>query len=283
MNILTRYPWPVINDGDSIMVESYTANLSVDADSDVFSLRITHKLNSQTIKSFIKNGKAKYVTEISCVATNYREAELSETADQEIIIASQMLRGIVLVRYYILSVGDIQSYTSPNFHTDYKGTKFDLNVGSVLAITIEDLKFDAKKRYAGSVSMSSYLTFEALPELNGNMYVNINEDQIVVNLPLPVHNTITGLLQTKTPDINAIVDAAYAYPAILFALTEAFDEQSTHESKFWYQCVKNAAEEKDIEWDRCNLLQIVQAALKSPSTRAAEALSRIVAPKDDDN
>lgn len=283
MNTLTRYPWPVINDSDSFATEKYVTTIDVNASSERFQLRVVHDCNSIAVTDLIKDGNACYVTEVSCVATHFRDAYLSDAAIQEILIPAQELRGIVSVSYLVVVKKNVDKYHSSDFHPDYGGATFSLESGSVLAIAEEDSKFDAKKRYAGSISMSSYLTFEAQEELQGEMYLDVDQEKIVVKLPLPDHMRISGLLKSGQKDISAVIDASYAFPALVAAISEAFQNPESFQRKFWYQALKRSAKEKDIEWESGNTLSIVQGVLRLPATRASEALSRIIVPSDADD
>lgn len=283
MNISTQYPWPVLNDSDSFIAGSYVPNLELNESSERFHLQVSHKINSSLITKSIASGKACYVVEVACVATHYRETFLSEESVQEFSIPSHFLRGIVSVSYYVIAKVNITGYISSDFHPDYRNKPFNLAAGSVLAVSKDISKFDAKKRYAGSLSFSSYLTFLALPERQGEMYVDMGEEKIVVKLPAPDHLRVQGLLMTKVKDIEALVEGAYAFPALILALQEAFQNPLSNERKFWYQCLKRSAKEKDIEWEQSNILPIAQSVLRLPATRASEALARIVSPSDVDD
>lgn len=279
MNMKTNYQWPVLGDGNSVS-GSYGAEMEkVLLKNDKYHFLIEHKLENETLKGIIEDKKASFASEAICSATNYRQVFKSYSAKQEIVIPSNELRGLVTVRFYIITNEGIKGYDNPAFHEDYDSQAFDLGPSAVLALTEKEYKFDAKKRYAGVMGFRSYIVLEPSTDTEGPMFVNYSGEIIIITLSISDYNKISEFVRIGNPDYEVLVDSSIAFPAIVKSLYETINEDPANADKFWYQSLRKVADNAGMDWELSNVFEIAQIASKMPAARISDTLNRVMYPE----
>lgn len=278
MRMKTNYQWPVLGDGNSVSGSYGIEMENVLLKNDEYYFLIEHKLENEILKGIVEDKKASFASEVICSATNYRQVFKSYSAKQEFIIPSNELRGPVTVRFYIITGEGIKDYDNPDFHEDYGSQTFDLGPSAVLAITEEEYKFDAKKRYAGIMGFRPYIVLEPSGDSEGPMSVNYAGDIIIIYIPNPEYDKISASIRTGNPDYEVLVDSSIAFPTIILALSETISEETANANKFWYQSLRKVADNAGKDWELSNIFEIAQIASKMPSARISDTLNRIMYP-----
>lgn len=129
------YPYPVLSEhtdayqGVSFLTQAlppetvgYTVQFSFEAQTDDVALN-----------QLISQGKAAVIHHLECPATNYREVYRATEVSCTFAVPDKNLRGRVEVCSFIVATQDIENYESPNFSEDYKGFRFSIDNGCILA------------------------------------------------------------------------------------------------------------------------------------------------------
>ena len=93
MNIISHYPWPVLGDGDAVF-GTYSPIVEVNLGPDIIVIRGNFNLDNKTIQDLISGKKAKYVMQITCIATHFRRCHLFTDSQFEVSIPAKDLRGV---------------------------------------------------------------------------------------------------------------------------------------------------------------------------------------------
>jgi len=274
MNITSHYPWPVLGDGDAIS-GTYSPIVEVNLGPDTIVIRGNFNLDNKTIQNLIDSKQAKYVLQITCIATHFRRCHLFTDSQFEVSVPAVDLRGVVSLGYFAVATKDIPNYANNVAHSDYEGAIVNLVPGDILADGGLE-KFDAKKRYAGTRNISDFLEVVRDPHLSGPMTVEPNQDKIIVRLPSIDYDKLAIFAGSKTEKLNSIIQSGVAFPAILIAMQYAFEDPEYHQQFMWFSVLKERAEKANIEWSKENISNIVQTILKRPVERMLSGLKEII-------
>src|SRR3989344_1770715 len=99
MNITSHYPWPVLGDGDAIS-GTYSPIVEVNLGPDTIVIRGNFNLDNKTIQDLIDSKQAKYVLQITCIATHFRRCHLFTDSQFEVSVPAVDLRGVVSLGYF---------------------------------------------------------------------------------------------------------------------------------------------------------------------------------------
>ena len=274
MNITSHYPWPVLGDNDAVS-GIFTPTTQIDLGRETIKIRGNFTLDNKTIQALISEGKANYLLQITCIATHIRQCYLFTKNQFEIVVPSTELRGMVRLDYFVVATKEISDYINEGAHFDYEGARVSLTQGDVIA-EAQPEKFEAKKKYAGTKSVSDFLEVIRDPALTGPMIIDSNQDKIIVRLPSFDFEKLAVFAGSKTEKINSILQSSVAFPAILIALQDAFEDNSYCERFVWFNILKGRAEKANIEWSKENISQIAQEVLRKPVERMLSGLKEII-------
>ncbi len=276
MNITSRYPWPVLGDGDAIS-GTFAPIVEIIFGKDAINIRGNLNLDNKTIQDLISNGWAHYVAQITCKATHLRQCHFFTNSQFEIPpIPATELRGVVQLDYLVVVTKDIPHYINDAAHPDYEGSESSVSLtpGDILAEAVSE-KFDARKRYAGTRAVSDLLEVIRDSRFSGPMIIDSNQDKIVARLPGLDFDKLAVFANSKTERINSILQSSVALPAILTALHNAFEEPESFEHFMWFNVLKERAIKANLEWEKENIFQIVQEILSQPVGRMLKGLKEI--------
>jgi hypothetical protein len=274
MNIISRYPWPVLGDSDAV-TGTFSPIVEVNLGPDNIVIRGNFNLENKTILELINEKKAKYVLQITCIATHFRRCHSFSDSQFDLSIPAVDLRGVVTLEYFVVAIRNIDNYKNSAAHSDYENASISLLPGYIVADGGSE-KFDAKKRYAGTKNISDFLEVVRDPHLSGPMTISPNQEKIVVRLPSVDYDKLAVFASSKTEKLNSLLQSGIAFPAILIAMQYAFEDPEYHQQFMWFNILKERAEKAGIEWGKENISVIVQTILKRPVERMLSGLKEIV-------
>jgi hypothetical protein len=273
MNIISRYPWPVLGDSDAVS-GIFSPIVEVNLGPENIIIRGNFNLENKTIIELIGGGNAKYVMQITCIATHFRRCHLFLDSQFEVSIPAVDLRGVVSLEYFVVAARDIANYINSTAHPDYENASVNLAPGDILADGGSE-KFDAKKRYAGTKNISDFLEVVRDPHLSGQMIVSSNQEKIIVRLASLDYDKLAVFANSKAEKLNSLLQSGIAFPAILIAMQYAFEEPDYHQQFMWFNVLKERAEKANIEWSKENISSIAQAILRRPVERMLSGLKEL--------
>jgi hypothetical protein len=134
MSTKRDYPHPVLDPtGKDYPDCGFQAALIVEQRQKDFCIDATFDVGSQSVEELIARGKAQYVVRVHCPRTAFRRAFASKKRSWDMHVDESMLRDTFSVTPQVVSVSDF-SYGSKEFAAMFRGMKFDIRRGYVLAI-----------------------------------------------------------------------------------------------------------------------------------------------------
>ena len=192
------YPYPVMERvGRSYKEFLFNVTTSVKREGYNIVFEFTAEITDEQISKLIKEGKAVFAYHIQCAQTCYRAAfETSENVAQR-VVKEDDLNGLVEVCPFVIAKNDIKAFSSENFSSDYKGIRFDIDKGGILAIG-DQSEHTISKDLQDLNNASSIFLVIPNPAANAeNMSVEIREKKICVVLPQEQHGIYGSVSKSK--------------------------------------------------------------------------------------
>ena len=178
------YTYPVIIEGGDFYLNSH---FETDAEKEMVGYDIkfilTVDLKNPKLETMLEEGKVMIVHHIECPQTCLRLAIKTKEKRFEKIISDGEVNGIVQVCSFLVANEDLQKYSNENFAPDYKGFRFDIEKGCVMAVG-NQINFRINKVKDDLANKSSI--FSIMPNLDENavnMQVELTGQKIAILLP----------------------------------------------------------------------------------------------------
>lgn len=268
------YPYPVLTcGGDDLLPALIRDNVVVgvpqkDDNGDYF-LSVALIMENEGLLSDINNGNAEFVIEVDCPTTHYRCCEKSTTNQFNIKLPGKSVAGRVSFQPYLIAKRDF-NYSNSNFHPDYGGATFDIELGDVLVI-FNAFRYDFDIEYANLRAYSSIMTIRQAPEGQEEIRYKSDEDKIVVELPV---KKFEQYQQFRTdPQYAPSIHASIVQNALLTVLLQEDWSNPDDEDYLWKRTIRYRVDHeeelkpyKDLS-DKENLVQLAQKILRDPVQR----------------
>lgn len=129
------YPYPVIAYGnDSYDGSEFVTDANYAHDAHNIKFQLEAVLTDECLSAMITEGCVKYAHHIECQQTCFRTLVLTDKASDEFKVHESKINGLVQICSFLMADQDIPNYSNPSFSRDYKGFKFNIDRGCVLAI-----------------------------------------------------------------------------------------------------------------------------------------------------
>ena len=180
------YPYPVLG-GKAVAFGSdctFSAEFKALSNSKKVVLEVTPSLKESTIESMIKSGDAKLVCHIECPATAYRIVQqVANDELRKIEIAAGLVAKRVQANVVVVAGKHLPEYSCDSFVGLYKGRKFDVEQGSLLAVA-ETYSFDVEVKDSRiSDAKSPIQICPDSDESSRRIHVNMDSHEIEVSIP----------------------------------------------------------------------------------------------------
>lgn len=133
-----QFPHPVLSQFDNgYKTSKFNAILNTKNNEGYININIDFMLNCESIQRLISDDMAHYVIHLECKATRFRKVYRIQEAASTISIESNKVSGEIEVCILIAAKKDILGFTSEDFIDDFKGIKFDIEKGEILATDLD--------------------------------------------------------------------------------------------------------------------------------------------------
>jgi len=275
------YPYPVIGvDKDSYTDVEFTSAVNVIKEG--YNVRFSFEtfVNNDEIKAYINNSEMVYVFHIECPQTCFRTVVKTFDEKEELLISDSKINGIVQICSFIALEKDIISYSNSAFGSDYKGFKFDIDKGCIIAVGNET-EFNISKVKDDLVNTSSIFT----------IVPNVDPNEICVKIDLSRKTKIAIVIPEKSCniyramsnmlDIQAVMHSMLIIPALMCTFEELInskDELYNFEDCRWFRSLRKTCKKFNVELDTNGIANldpylVSQQLLNTPLTKALEFLS----------
>lgn len=235
-NMCFTYPVLCNFKDDYINVEFEAGTTGVMEKSKKYCKIKTHvKLSDDQIVNLINSNRAKIIVKIYCKATKYRQLFEIKLGDDELIFFNKDVNNSVDLSTFIVLNENIDNYTSNNFNKDYKGKRFNLEKGTIIAIGKQESIF-IEKDINDLTKLNSIIRISKNEKKDLPMQVDYSDDKIKIKLSEDGFNIYSNYSKYCIPIVNSMI----IIPAIMYVLDELAKEGQDIEeyiTKKWYRVI----------------------------------------------
>ena len=283
------YPYPVIAAGnDSYEDATFTSDADYAIDAHNVKLVLCAETDNQMLNDMIQKGSVKYAHHIECQQTCFRKLILTDEKVHEETIHESLLNGVVQVCTFLMANEDLTGYANPHFAKDYRGIKFNLDRGCVMAIGSQiNITINKEKEDLSRTSSIFSIRRDHDPS-HTELQVSTTGAKIVVLIPEKTCNQYLNLSNQAmfVPVLHSMVIMP-ALMQVLAELTEAAQQNMLYndEDLRWFRGLKKTAEKLEIKFDQDALSRInaFKAAQQFLDTPVVKALANICSGDGEDN
>ncbi len=288
------YPYPVLTYYSDDYVGS-VFDTAVEISKSGYDLHISFltALDNKELTSLIESGKACFVYHMECAQTGFRT--VVKTSDTEFlkVIPDKNICGKLKICPFIVALEDISDYVSNSFNDDYRGYKFQIECGCVMAVG-KQINFDIEKNNNDLASAKSIFVITKDADPNAlEMSIDIERPKITIKLPETDYFRYKNMSEAQ--DVQDTLNCMLIIPALIYVLEEVThclpDERYENYSSYnWYKSIKRALKKhfkRDLEQEEFHPSEIIlyaQKLIKSPLSASLEylALGRDSGEEDDE-
>lgn len=268
------YPYPVIvEDGD--YYESSSFSSFVVQTMEGYNIKLTFKaeLNDQLLQKMIDERTVIYAHHIECPQTCYRKVIKTKEKEVSELLLDSEVNGIVQVCSFVIAEKDIEKYTNESFSADYRGWKFNIVKGCILAVG-QQYDLVVKKIRDDLVNTSSI--FSIVPNtdpVENSALVDLGQQKIIISIPEKTYQqyfNIQGYL-----DIQPVMHSMIIVPALVCVFSELMKTDDLYEMEYyrWFRALKKACQGLNIILDsdglkQMNAFKVAQQLLDGPIGKA---------------
>lgn len=238
------YTYPVIIEGGDFYSDS---SFETDAEKEMVGYDIkfilTAKLVNPQLEDMLKSNKVSIIHHIECPQTCLRTIVKTNEERVEKLIPDADVNGIVQICSFLVANEDLPKYSNDYFSQDYRGFKFDIEKGCVLAIG-NQINFWINKVRDDLANTSSI--FSIMPNLDAtvlHMQVDLTGDKIAILLPevaFGMYKNMSSLI-----DMQQAMHQMIIIPALMYVFSElksAKDQLYVYEDQRWFRNLRKSCE-----------------------------------------
>lgn len=132
------------------------------------------EIEDSYMNKLIDNGQAEVIMKVYCSTTKFRKIYTLNRGNDQIEIRNRDINKNVEINTFIVSKENIDKYYSDNFNNDYKGFKFNIEKGAILAIGKEENIF-FEKDIDDLTKIKSIIKIRDIKKENEPMTVDFDE------------------------------------------------------------------------------------------------------------
>lgn len=242
MKINSSFPHPVLGVNKGVMpdLEDDALQLvSIDETSDTYVYNFALKQNNDQITQYITEKRAKYVCEVDCVRTFYKDTFSYETSDVKVEIKKANVTGHVDFYFYIVTMFGLPAYTN-RFNDDYRDPDtgamptFKLDTGAVLA-AFGKYSDDVNTRFNNKPDLKSFIQVVKRQDTEMNVDITLTNETINIELPVDMFTDFVAFNQDQYRGIF--------YTSLIFnALVKGILNLEKKEDSTWADSIKAMVE-----------------------------------------
>ena len=271
------YPYPVLaHDSDDYVGSSFEAAIDAKHDGCNVEIDFSVELKNEELQEYLISGDVKNVYHLECAQTGYRTVLQTSSTKFTHIIPGKNVSGRLQVCPFVVAMKDIPAYVNQSFHQDYRGFKFQIEAGCVMAVgkqvdvhvnpNVDDL---SNKPSIFTITKNTDKTVIC-------MAVDMAEKKIVIKLPADDYYNYKSIKDEA--EIQPVLESLVVVPALLYVLEEVHRcEPNKRYEEFsgypWYRTIKNSlAARLDCDIESNHSLDMLEAAQRLINTPLSDGL-----------
>ena len=274
------YTYPVIIEGGDFYLNSH---FDTDAEKEMIGYDVkfilTADLKNPQLEKLLEEEKVVIVHHIECPQTCLRLAIKTKERRYERIIPDTDVNGVVQICSFLVANEDLQKYSNENFAPDYKGFRFDIEKGCVMAVG-NQINFRINKVKDDLANKSSI--FSIMPNLDENainMQVDLTDQKISILLPKETFSIYKNMEENM--GVQTAMHQMLIVPALMYVFSELKASKGQlfmYENQRWFRNLKKSCEKigTPIEEDSIDNIDIValsQLVLGNPIVGGMKAIA----------
>ncbi|RDU23234.1 hypothetical protein [Anaerosacchariphilus polymeriproducens] len=273
------YPYPVIvEDGDYYESSSFSSFVEQAMEGYNVKLTLKAQLEDQLLNQMIDDGSVIYAHHIECPQTCYRKVIKTKDKEVNVLLNDTDVNGIVQVCSFVVAEKNIEKYTNESFSADYRGWKFNIEKGCILAIGHQyNLRINKiRDDLANTTSIFSIVPNTDPTE--SNVLVDLGQQKIIISLPEKTYQQYYNV--QSYIDIQPVMHSMIIVPALVYVFSELRATSNLYEMEYyrWFRALKKACEGMDVTLDTDGLRQmdtfkVAQQLLDGPIEKAIKFCS----------
>lgn len=262
MTAFKSFPNPVLGNGDDIAGD-FSFSMFYTLEPERVLLDGTFHLEHETIEKLIDDGRARFIAEVVCKATFYRDVFEMGSSSFSRSISANNLRGSVSVSSYVCANEKIDEYDPVGVHCDLLGGTSDIEPGEILAIG-ETAIFNAEKSFDPlRAPVSSFMRIQKGTARTGPMIVDYGSEKIIIQLAQEDHAAYMDLPRKR---IAGILHASIVLPVLTDALHTMATDEGSYRDQQWYTRIEQICAERGLNTDEP--FESAQKILQFPLARS---------------
>lgn len=265
------YPYPVlIKDGEYYTDSNFSVSISQSLDGYNVKIVLEAFLDNQELQNLIDKRVVSYLYHIECPQTCLRRIVRSNEKKTELLLQDKEVNGEIQICSFIVACETIEKYTNESFAPDFRGWKFNIEKGCVMAIG-EEYSIIVNKLRDDFKDTSSI--FSIVKDLNPNacnMQVDMGKPKLIISLPEKTYYQYMNI--QNNVGIQPVMHQMVIIPALVFVISElknAKDQLYEYEGLRWYRSLSKACSGIGISLDpesieNINSLNVAQQLLNNP-------------------
>lgn len=274
------YPYPVIIEGEDYYIDSeFSSKLEQYMDGYNIRLIIKTTLKNKELEEMLKTGDVKIVHHLECPQTCFRKIVETNEYEVEYLLKNLDVNGLVQISTFLIAAKDLHKYSNLNFSNDYKGFKFNIEKGCILAIGNQYNVYVNKIKDDLANTSSIFSIVPSTDPLDNMMKVELTSQKLIISLPEKTYHQYYNIQEYI--DIQPVMHSMIIIPALVYVFSElrsAGNQLYEYEDYRWFRSLTKACEKIKIIVDEENLknidiLTVAQQLLDGPISKAVEYCS----------
>jgi len=277
------YPYPVLAEYSDDYVNCSFETV-VDVEKEGYNLKINFlaSLDNDELLSLVSNDKANIVYHLECAQTGFRTVVKTKKLEDQKLFPDKNISGKLKICPFIVAAEDINNYVNSMFNDDYRGFKFQIEAGCVMAVG-QQVNFDIEKdrnEFANAKSIF-VITKDADPNAL-DMSVEIERSKITIKLPETDYYRYQSMSQSNA--VQDTLNSMIIIPSLVYVLNEISrrlpeDREIDFGDYNWYKSIRKVLKNKfnkdlDIEaMEAYETILYAQKLIMSPLSGALEYLA----------
>lgn len=275
------YPYPVLSYYSDDYFDS-SFDVVIDSANIGFNLKLDFlaELKNIGLEKLLDSGKAKIVYHLECAQTGYRVVFNTSHFENSFMIDNKMINGKLQICPFIVASEDISDYVNDNFHKDYRGFKFSIEKGCVMAVG-RQLSIFIEKDINDLANTSSILSIiKHNDEFETGMIVDLDHKKILIKIP---EKDFINLKNLKGEIIvQPLLNSLIIIPTLIYVLEEISkrepEDRYEYSTYAWYRTIKKSlatnfdCDIEDAKFSNKNMLVLAQNLINSPLSNALQVL-----------
>jgi len=273
------YTYPVLSAGtDAYVDSSFTSDVEEIIDGYNIRFVLTAELKNEQLEEMMNNGEVAIVHHIECPKTCYRQIVTTDEAKKEFVVRDGELNGLVQICSFIVAMKDIERYANNNFSTDYKGLKFKIDKGCIMAIGNQVSVMVNKIRDDLANKASIFAIVLNTDETEMELKVNLSGNKIAVLLPKNSYGSYSS--KQTAVECQSMLHAMVLVPALMYTLNTLKENRTNlydYDDRRWFKNLCRACKKLNYTLDEDTLagmdtFSMAQKLLAGPITKALESV-----------